>query len=104
MVAHHPAVAAVATAAPVAAPAASLAVAVAGAEVAPLAGVVVSIDVALGQTIEAGDKIATIEAMKMKTDVYAKGAGRVASIAVRARRVRGHRRRPFHAASEEPPP
>ena len=77
-VAHHPAVAA---AAPVAPTGASHAVA--GAEVAPLAGVVVSIDVAIGQTIDAGAKIGVIEAMKMKTDVFAKGAGRVASIAVK---------------------
>jgi biotin carboxyl carrier protein len=54
----------------------------AGAEVAPLAGVVISIDVTVGQTIAVGARIATIEAMKMKTEVFAKGAGRVASIAV----------------------
>ena len=78
-VAYNPAVAAAAPVAPSAAP---HAVAGAGAEVAPLAGVIVSIDVAAGQTIEAGARIATIEAMKMKTEVFAKGAGRVASIAV----------------------
>jgi len=54
-----------------------------GDEVAPLAGAVQSIDVALGQTVKAGDKIATIEAMKMKTDVFAKGSGKVVAIAVR---------------------
>ena len=53
------------------------------AEVAPLAGVVVSVDVAMGQHVAAGDLIAVIEAMKMKTDVVAKGAGAVASIAVK---------------------
>ena len=55
-----------------------------GAEVAPLAGVLVSIDVAVGQQVAAGDLIAVIEAMKMKTDVFAKGAGAVAAIAVKA--------------------
>lgn len=54
-----------------------------GAELAPLAGVVVSIDVALGQQVGAGDRIAVIEAMKMKTDVFAKGAGAVGAIAVK---------------------
>ena len=54
-----------------------------GAEVAPLAGVVVSIDVAVGQSVAAGDRIAVIEAMKMKTDVFAKGAGAVAAIMVK---------------------
>ena len=54
-----------------------------GDEVAPLAGVVESIDVTLGETIAAGAKIATIEAMKMKTEVLAKGAGKVIAIAVR---------------------
>lgn len=55
----------------------------AGAEVAPLAGVVVSIDVAVGQQVAVGDRIAVIEAMKMKTDVFAKGAGAVAAINVK---------------------
>jgi biotin carboxyl carrier protein len=83
-VAHPAAVAAVAAPAPAAPSAPPAAAAVAGAEVAPLAGVVISIDVAVGQTIEAGARIATIEAMKMKTEVFAKGAGRVASVAVAA--------------------
>jgi glutaconyl-CoA/methylmalonyl-CoA decarboxylase subunit gamma len=77
----HAAAPAIAAASPLAAPAAQSHVA--GAEVAPLAGVVISIDVAIGQTIEAGAKIAMIEAMKMKTEVFARGAGRVASIAVK---------------------
>ena len=54
-----------------------------GAEVAPLAGVVVAISVEPGQTIHPGQRIATIEAMKMKTDVLAKGAGVVTAIAVK---------------------
>ena len=55
----------------------------AGDEVAPLAGTVQSIDVTLGQTVKPGDKIVVIEAMKMKTEVHAKGAGKVAAIAVK---------------------
>jgi biotin carboxyl carrier protein len=78
-VAHAAAVAVAAAAAPVVAP-----LAIAGSETAPLAGVVVSIDVAVGQTIAVGARIATIEAMKMKMDVFAKGAGRIVSIAVAA--------------------
>jgi glutaconyl-CoA/methylmalonyl-CoA decarboxylase subunit gamma len=54
-----------------------------GTEVAPLAGVVESLAVTIGQTVLVGDKIATIEAMKMKTEVFAKAAGVVASIAVK---------------------
>lgn len=54
-----------------------------GTEVAPLAGVIESIAVTIGQTVLVGDKIATIEAMKMKTEVFAKAAGTVSSIAVK---------------------
>jgi biotin carboxyl carrier protein len=73
--------------APVAAPAVTApapASAQAGDEVAPLAGVVDSVVVTLGQAVAVGDKIAVIEAMKMKTEVFAKNAGKVASIAVKA--------------------
>lgn len=52
--------------------------------VAPLAGVVDSVEVRVGQAVNAGDKVAVIEAMKMKTDVFAKTAGTVTSIAVKA--------------------
>ena len=54
-----------------------------GDEVAPLAGTVESIDVTVGQSVAVGDKIATIEAMKMKTDVFARGSGKVVAIAVK---------------------
>jgi len=54
-----------------------------GDEIAPLAGAVQSVDVALGETVRTGDKIATIEAMKMKTDVFARGSGKVVAIAVK---------------------
>jgi biotin carboxyl carrier protein len=81
----HPVAAAVAAAAPapVAAPAAAKPAAGAGAEVAPLAGVVDSVDVVVGQAVAPGTKIAVVEAMKMKTEVFAKGSGTVASIAVK---------------------
>jgi biotin carboxyl carrier protein len=51
---------------------------------APLAGVIDSIDVRVGQAVNAGDKVAVVEAMKMKTDVFAKVAGTVQRIAVKA--------------------
>ena len=54
-----------------------------GDEIAPLGGVVESIEVTVGETIAAGAKIATIEAMKMKTEVFAQGTGKVVAIAVK---------------------
>ena len=75
--------AASAVAAPVPASAHAKPKAAAGDEVAPLAGTIESIDVTVGQSVAVGDKIATIEAMKMKTEVFARGAGKVASIAVK---------------------
>jgi biotin carboxyl carrier protein len=79
----------VATAAPVAAPVAAApptatVPAGAGAIVAPLGGVVFSIDVPLGHQVAVGDRVATIEAMKMKTEVLSKIAGKVAHIAAKA--------------------
>lgn len=81
----HPGGPVIAAAAVVAAPAASYLkpVVSAGDEVAPLAGTVQSVDVTIGQSVGVGDKIATIEAMKMKTEVFAKGAGKVVAIAVK---------------------
>jgi biotin carboxyl carrier protein len=52
--------------------------------VAPLAGVIDSIEVRVGQTVAAGDKVAVVEAMKMKTEVFAKVAGTVQRILVKA--------------------
>ncbi len=72
-----------AAAAPEPAPAAAPAAAGAGDEVSPLSGVVVSIDVTVGQDVKEGDKIATLEAMKMKTVVSAHRSGKVTTIAVK---------------------
>lgn len=54
-----------------------------GDEVSPLSGVVDSVEVAVGQTVNEGDKIVVIEAMKMKTQVHAHHGGTVTSIAVK---------------------
>lgn len=48
--------------------------------VSPLAGKVVSIDVKAGQSVDAGTQVATIEAMKMNTHVFAPRAGRVSAV------------------------
>lgn len=58
--------------------------AAAGDIVSPLAGKVVSIDVAMGQSVKPGDQLATIEAMKMNTFVFADGAGKVTAILAQA--------------------
>lgn len=54
-----------------------------GDEVCPLAGVVISIEVAPGQTVKEGDKVMTVEAMKMKTAVISHHNGQVKNIAVK---------------------
>ncbi|MGE4280266.1 MAG: biotin/lipoyl-containing protein [Magnetospirillum sp.] len=73
-------------AAPIAAPpppaAAPKPVAGAGDEISPLAGVVESLAVSLGQSVCAGDKIMVIEAMKMKTPIHANHSGTVKTITV----------------------
>ena len=46
----------------------------------PLAGKVVSIDVKVGQTVAEGAQVATIEAMKMNTYIFAPKAGRVETV------------------------
>ena len=58
------------------------AAAAAGDIVSPLAGKVVSIDVRAGQAVVEGAQVATIEAMKMNTYVYAPRAGTVAGVLV----------------------
>jgi biotin carboxyl carrier protein len=72
-------------AAPVAnAPAASCAPAGTNDIVSPLAGKVVSIDVKPGQPVDEGTQVATLEAMKMNTYVYAPRAGRVGELVANA--------------------
>jgi glutaconyl-CoA/methylmalonyl-CoA decarboxylase subunit gamma len=50
---------------------------------APLAGVIIEISVNVGQQVKVGDKVAVIEAMKMKTVVSAHKDGKVSNIAVK---------------------
>ena len=50
----------------------------------PLAAVVVSIDVAVGDMVEEGQKLVTLEAMKMNTIVAAPAAGKVTAILAKA--------------------
>lgn len=54
-----------------------------GDEVSPLAGVIHSLDVTVGQSVQEGDKIASLEAMKMVTQVFARRAGKVTRILVK---------------------
>lgn len=76
----------VAAAAPVAAAPTPAAAGPAGAgdEVAPLGGVVQAVHVSIGQVINEGDKLVSLEAMKMVTHVAARRGGQVTSIAVKA--------------------
>ena len=46
----------------------------------PLGGNVVGINVKVGQEVKAGEQLATLEAMKMNTYIFAPKAGRVESI------------------------
>jgi len=73
--------------APATAPAAPVASSSAGGDgevTSPLGAVVVSLDVAVGDTVTEGQKVMTLEAMKMNTIVNAPGAGKVAAIHVKA--------------------
>jgi biotin carboxyl carrier protein len=54
-----------------------------GDEVAPLGGVVQTIHVSVGQIVNEGDKVVSLEAMKMVTHVVARRGGKVISIAVK---------------------
>ena len=53
-----------------------------GEVVSPLSGKIVSIDVKAGDAVTEGAQLATIEAMKMNTYVFAPKAGRIGSILV----------------------
>jgi len=81
-----PAVVATAPAAAAPAPAAARpapAAAGAGDEVAPLGGVVQSIHVNVGQVVNEGEKLLSLEAMKMVTHVIARRGGKITNIAVK---------------------
>ena len=54
-----------------------------GDEVAPLGGVVQTVHVSVGQAVNEGDKLGSLEAMKMVTHVIARRGGKVTSIAVK---------------------
>ncbi|MGE5514709.1 MAG: biotin/lipoyl-containing protein [Bacteroidota bacterium] len=69
---------------PAPAPAAPSGDASAGAVVCPLGGVVDTVDVAVGQTVAEGDRVAVVEAMKMKTPIHAPHGGTVASLSIKA--------------------
>ena len=51
---------------------------------APMPGLVVGVPVSAGEAVEAGQKLCTLEAMKMETTLYAEAPGRVAEVLVQA--------------------
>ncbi|MCB1918376.1 MAG: biotin/lipoyl-binding protein [Candidatus Competibacteraceae bacterium] len=54
-----------------------------GDEVAPLGGVVQTVHVSVGQAVSEGDKLVSLEAMKMVTHVVARHGGKVTHVAVK---------------------
>ena len=81
-VASVPVVAAAPIAAPIATAAPTLPASGTGDVTSPLAGKLVSIEVTVGQEVQAGTRVATVEAMKMNTYIYAPKAGKIASVLV----------------------
>jgi glutaconyl-CoA/methylmalonyl-CoA decarboxylase subunit gamma len=66
-----------------AAPASAAAEAGPGDELSPLGGVVQAVHVTVGQAVTEGEKLVSLEAMKMITHVIAKRGGTVTAIAVK---------------------
>ncbi|MFO1430490.1 MAG: biotin/lipoyl-containing protein [Candidatus Competibacteraceae bacterium] len=54
-----------------------------GDELSPLAGVIHTVDVAVGQVVREGDKLVTLEAMKMITTVIAHRPGTITQLFVK---------------------
>jgi biotin carboxyl carrier protein len=80
-------VASAAVSAPVAAPVAAVKAPTAGGPGdvrSPLAGKIVSIDVKVGAEVTEGAQVATIEAMKMNTYIFAPKSGKVAAVLANA--------------------
>lgn len=50
---------------------------------APMAGKIIALNIAEGQTVEEDDEILIIEAMKMETPIYAPQDGKIASLKVK---------------------
>ena len=86
VVAPRPAATPGAPASPAAAPAAPAPAAAGGPDdkLAPLGGVILEVTVKVGDAVKAGDKVAVIEAMKMKTVVSAHKDGKVTAVLVKA--------------------
>ncbi|MBT3067388.1 biotin/lipoyl-containing protein [Rhodoferax sp. U11-2br] len=74
----------VAAAAPVRAPVVAAASAGAGDEVAQMGGVIVQVNVKVGQTVAVGDSLLVLEAMKMKNHLLASRSGTVTRVLVAA--------------------
>jgi len=51
--------------------------------VAPIPGIVLSIDVKIGDTIKVGDRMLVLEAMKMENNIVCEKAGTITSISIR---------------------
>jgi len=49
----------------------------------PVSGVVVRVAAQIGQSLQAGDILVVLEAMKMETNITAPGPGKIAAIAVK---------------------
>ena len=79
-----PASAASASASPAAAPAPAAAAPAGPAKkvCSPLPGVILSVNVAVGDKVKAGDKVAVLEAMKMENDIEAESDGTITAIHV----------------------